>query len=222
MSNSLLISPSIIASDLTAMAGIVGTFDPAVVDLLHMDVMDGNFVPNITFGPGYIANLKQHSPIPLDIHLMIERPESSIDRYLDLEPWAVTIHYESTRFPARLCSVIRERGVKAGISINPATPIRTLFDILPYCDMVLVMSVDPGFYGQAFMKEAVPRISRLNKQIISESLDVLIQVDGGINLDNIARVVEAGATVVVAGNSAFKGGDVNGNVAALKKAARAS
>jgi len=212
----ILISPSIIASDLTTMGERVKTFDSGLVDLLHLDVMDGNFVPNLTFGPGYISSLKKHSPIPLDVHLMIERPERSIQQYIDIAPWAITIHYESTRFPARLLQQIRNAGIVAGISLNPATPVESIFDLIPYADMVLIMSVDPGFYGQAFMEPAIGRIRKLSTFLASmPDRKVMIQVDGGIGPDNIAPVVSAGATVIVAGNSAFKGGDVNKNVKEL-------
>lgn len=192
-------------------------FDSGIVDLLHIDVMDGNFVPNLTFGPGYISSLKKHTAIPLDVHLMIERPERSIGEYLEIRPWAATIHYESTRFPARILQQIRKAGVLAGIAINPATPVEAVFDLLAYADMVLVMSVDPGFYGQAFMEPAIGRIQKLARHLQSmPDLNVRIQVDGGIGPDNIARVASAGATIVVAGNSAFKGGDVNKNVQVLR------
>lgn len=220
--NKILISPSIIASDLTTIGEQVRTFDAGIVDLLHLDVMDGNFVPNLTFGPGFISSLKKHTAIPLDVHLMIEKPERSIGEYLEIKPWVVTIHYESTRFPARILQQIRKTGVLAGISLNPATPVETIFDLLPYADMALIMSVDPGFYGQAFMEPAIGRIRKLAAHIRSEAgLNVRIQVDGGIGPDNIARVVEAGADIIVAGNAAFKGGDVNKNVRELRARAGA-
>jgi len=220
--NKILISPSIIASDLTTIGEQVRTFDAGIVDLLHLDVMDGNFVPNLTFGPGFISSLKKHTAIPLDVHLMIEKPERSIGEYLEIKPWVVTIHYESTRFPARILQQIRKAGVLAGISLNPATPVETIFDLLPYADMALIMSVDPGFYGQAFMEPAIGRIRKLAAHIRSEAgLNVRIQVDGGIGPDNIARVVDAGADIIVAGNAAFKGGDVNKNVRELRARAGA-
>jgi len=217
--NNILLSPSMLASDLTCLGSQVKEFDSSIVDLLHMDVMDGNFVPNITFGPGYISQLKKHTDIPLDVHLMIEKPENSIDEYLKSDPWCITIHYESTRFPIRLINEIKKAGTPGGISINPATPAESIFDILPYADMVLVMSVDPGFGGQSFMPEALKKIEKIQTFIAKEQLNVKIQVDGGITTNNIGSVVKAGASVIVAGSSAFKDGKVNENVTILKQAA---
>jgi ribulose-phosphate 3-epimerase len=218
----ILISPSIIASDLTIIGETVRSFNPALVDLIHCDVMDGNFVPNLTFGPGFMQELKKHTDIPLDAHLMIERPERSIDQYIKVKPWSLTIHYESTRFPARLLGEIRSAGIVAGISINPATPVEAVYDLLPYADLVLIMSVDPGFYGQAFMEPAVGRIRKLSQHIKQNGLSALrIEVDGGINTGNIAAVAAAGAGIIVVGNSAFKGGDISGNIRNLLKNAGA-
>lgn len=220
--NGILLSPSIIASDLSMMGQNVATYDPSAFDLLHLDVMDGNFVPNLTFGPGYIKSLKAHTAIPLDIHLMIERPELSVESYLDLSPWCVTIHYESTRFPARLLQVIRRSGVRAGLSVNPATPLEAIFDLCSECDLVLIMSVDPGFYGQPFMPIALDRIGRLREHLdrLPGGAATLIQVDGGISLKNIASVAAAGARIIVAGNAVFGAGDPNHAALELKKAAQ--
>lgn len=217
------ISPSIIAADLTTLGNDVASFDPAIIDLLHIDVMDGHFVPNLTFGPGYIKKLMSHTTIPLDIHLMIENPDIAIAQYLELKPKYLTIHYESTRFPIRLLNLIRNSGILAGMSINPATPVFAVKDILPHLDLVLIMSVDPGFYGQKFLEISLTRISDLNETIHTLNLEkqIIIQVDGGITEDNIAHVARAGARIVVAGNSAFSGNNVNDNVAKLKKAAMA-
>lgn len=216
----IIISPSLIASDLSMMGKTVTEMDPSIIDMLHLDIMDGNFVPNLTFGPGYIKSLQAHTSIPFDAHLMIEQPEKSIDTYLSLNLWGITIHYESTRFPARLLSVIRESKQIAGLSINPATPVEAVFDLLPYADMLLIMSVDPGFYGQPFMPQSLKRIEKLAAFAKTEGYDKLrIQADGGINRGNISQVAQAGADIVVAGGAAFeKGRTINENVTLLKEA----
>lgn len=216
----VMISPSIIAGDLTTIGHEVKSFDSSVIDLIHMDVMDGNYVPNLTYGPGFIKDLKKHTDIPLDIHLMIEKPENTLEQYIDLEPWCLVIHYESTRFQARSLNLIKDHGIRPGLAINPGTPIESIFDLLPYCGLVLIMSVDPGFYGQSFMPISIKRIERLKKFIVDNNLnDIKIQVDGGITRDNIRTVVNAGAEIVVVGSSAFKNGNVVSNVRDLKKAA---
>lgn len=218
----LLVSPSIIASDLSIMGDTAADLSEAGVDLWHMDVMDGHFVPNLTYGPAYLRDFQKHTSIPLDCHLMIENPENWIDSYIKLKPWCITIHYESTKFPARTLKEIRSAGIIAGLALNPGTPVEVLRDLLPYIDMVLIMSVDPGFYGQSYMPEAASRIKRV--KAMSEEMGlggkVKIQVDGGISTENIADVVRAGANVIVAGSSAFKDGKVAENIQKLRLSAK--
>lgn len=219
-SRTILVSPSIIAGDLSTTGTDVVNFDPAVIDMLHMDVMDGNFVPNLTFGPSYISDLKKHTTIPLDVHLMIEKPENSLEEYIKIMPEYIVIHYESTKFPVRSLNIIKEHNIKSGIALNPATPVENIFDLVEYCDMILIMSVDPGFYGQSFMKSSITKIKKLKEFIISENhQNIKIQVDGGINEYNVKDVVSAGAEVIVAGNYLFKGGDINSKALKLKKIA---
>ncbi|MCL1911174.1 MAG: ribulose-phosphate 3-epimerase [Leptospirales bacterium] len=216
----VVVSPSIIAADLSTAGQTVNSMNSDIVDLIHLDVMDGHFVPNLTFGPGYIRNLSTHTSIPLDAHLMIGAPENSISSYLELNVWGVTVHYEATRFPARLLAKIREAGKHAGLAINPATPLESIFDLIFYADKILVMSVDPGFYGQPFMKESLKRVERLAAFALKEGhKDLLIQIDGGINKDNIKDVVSSGARLIVAGDAVFKDGNVNDNAAFLKASA---
>ena len=218
ISNKVIISPSIIAGDLSTIGVDAAAYNSDIIDMLHMDVMDGNFVPNLTFGPGYIESLKKHTKIPIDIHLMIEKPENSLKRYMELNPEYITIHYESTKFPARYLNLIRENGINSGLALNPATPIEAVFDLIEYCDMILIMSVDPGFYGQPFMRRSISRIIRLKEYLLLNNFHkVKIEVDGGINEMNIKDVVSAGADIIVAGNSLFKEGDIHQNALKLKK-----
>jgi len=218
--NKVIISPSIIAGDLSTIGIDVKNYNSDIIDMLHMDIMDGNFVPNLTFGPGFIEDLKKHTNIPIDVHLMIEKPENSIKRYIELNPKYITIHYESAKFHARYLNLIRESGINSGLALNPSTPIEAAFDLIEYCDMILIMSVDPGFYGQPFMKQSISKISRLKEHLLSKNFNkVKIQVDGGINETNIKDVVSAGADIIVAGNSLFKEGDINQNALKLKKIA---
>jgi ribulose-phosphate 3-epimerase len=220
ISNKVIISPSIIAGDLSTIGVDVETYNPDIIDMLHMDIMDGNFVPNLTFGSGFIENLKKHTNIPIDIHLMIEKPENSLKKYIELNPEYITIHYESTKFHARYLNLIRENGICSSIALNPSTPIEAIFDLIEYCDMILIMSVDPGFYGQPFMKQSISKIGRLKEHLLSNNYNkVKIEVDGGINETNIKDVVSVGADIIVAGNSIFKKGDINQNTLNLKKIA---
>ena len=216
--NKVMVSPSLIASDLSNMAAIVKEFDSSIIDLLHLDVMDGNFVPNITFGQGYAKALKAHSDIPLDVHLMIENPEKYVDDFAQLSPWCITFHYEATRYSARLLQKIRELKTKSAVALNPSTPVESVFDIAVYADMILIMSVDPGFYGQKFMPNSIKRIEKLKNFLCNNNLETLIQIDGGINSQNIRDAVSAGADVVVAGGSVFVDGSINENVKKLKLA----
>jgi ribulose-phosphate 3-epimerase len=219
-SNKVIISPSIIAGDLSTIGVDVETYNSDIIDMLHMDIMDGHFVPNLTFGPGFIENLKTHTKIPIDIHLMIEKPENSLKKYIELNPEYIAIHYESTKFHARYLNLIRENKINSGLALNPSTPIEAVFDLIEYCDMILIMSVDPGFYGQPFMKQSISKIGRLKEYLLLNNFNkVKIQIDGGINEMNIKDVVSAGADIVVAGNSLFKEGDINQNVLKLKKIA---
>jgi ribulose-phosphate 3-epimerase len=197
------------------MAAIVKTFDPSIIDLLHLDVMDGNFVPNITFGPGYAKALKAHTAILLDVHLMIENPEKYVDAFAEAEPWCITFHYEATRFSARLLQKIRDLKIKSAVALNPSTPVESVFDIAVYADMILIMSVEPGFYGQKFMPGAINKIEKLKTFLADNKLNTLIQIDGGINSQNIRNAVSAGADIIVAGGSAFVDGLVNENIKKL-------
>jgi ribulose-phosphate 3-epimerase len=210
------ISPSILAADLTDLKRVLATMDPGVVDLLHLDVMDGHFVPQLSFGEAYARSVKAGSGIPLDVHLMVSRPELEIPKYFDLDPYVITFHIEATHFPIRLAQLIRERGLRAGASLNPGTPIERLAPVLDYLDLVLLMSVEPGFYGQKFIETSYERVRAL-KALIGDR-PVEIQIDGGVNDQNIGRLGELGVDIAVAGSYCFSGGDVNARVKQLKAA----
>lgn len=210
------ISPSILAADLTDLKRTLTTLDPGVVDLLHLDVMDGHFVPQLSFGEAYARSVKAGSAIPLDVHLMVARPELEIPKYFELDPYVITYHIEATHFPIRLAQLIRERGLRAGVSLNPGTPIERLLPVLDYIDLVLLMSVEPGFYGQKFIETSYERVRTL-KALIGDR-PVEIQIDGGVNDQNIGRLAELGVDIAVAGSYCFTGGDVNARVKTLKAA----
>lgn len=211
------VSPSLLAGPLADMKQTLAQFSPAAVDLLHMDVMDGNFVPALTFGEAYCHEIAGYSDIPLDVHLMVENPSLEAVKYFDLQPHNITFHYEAERFPARLAGLIREQGIKAGIALNPATPVAVIAEIADQIDMVLLMTVEPGFYGQKFIPRSLERLEELN--CIRENSSFEIQVDGGINDSNIADLAGRGADIAVAGSYIFKGDDMNARAETLKKGA---
>lgn len=208
------ISPSILAADLTDLKRILETMDPEIVDLIHIDVMDGHFVPAISFGELYTSTVKKHTPIPLDVHLMVTNPDLEIPKYYDLEPFNITFHLEATNFPIRLAQEIRKRGIRAGIALNPGTPIRDLEAVLDHIDLILLMSVEPGFYGQKFIPSVLDKIKECSSMI--KGREILLQVDGGIGPENIRILNESGVHISVAGSAGFKGGDVNQNVRIMK------
>jgi ribulose-phosphate 3-epimerase len=193
----------------------VGALERGGADWVHVDVMDGHFVPNLTFGPKVVADLHKATRLPLDVHLMIERPDDWVDRYVDAGAAYVVVHVEAARDVSATLARIRARGAKAGITLNPDTPVDRVLPYLDEVDLALVMSVNPGFGGQKFIESAIGKLQRLRKEIDSRRLAVELEVDGGVKLDNVHRVVEAGASVVVAGSAVFESPD--GVDAAMKK-----
>ncbi len=208
MSN-IKIAPSILSADYMAMGDAIKKLEENGADYVHCDVMDGVFVPNINFGIKMIADLKTVSNIPLDVHLMIVEPERYIERFQKAGADFITIHYEACKKPVvEVLKEIRSLGVKSGLSIKPDTPVEVLKDLLPYIDMVLIMSVYPGYGGQKYIPESTERI-RQTAQLIKESgLDILLEVDGGIGESNVNEVKGAGANVIVAGSSVFNASDM--------------
>ena len=209
------ISASILATPLISLASLVPKFKPKAIDYIHMDIMDGNFVPQISFGEALTEEVGKLTSIPLDVHLMVNNPEFHVPKYYKLKPEIITFHREATHFPIRLAEDIRKQGIKVGIALNPATPVYMIEDCLPYIDLILIMTVEPGFYGQSFVKSGLEKINRAKK--IIGSYPIQLEVDGGVNSDNIGKLSDIGVNICVAGSSVFKAGKPNESALALKK-----
>ena len=199
--NRIKIAPSLLSADFSRLAEEVRTIEQA--DVLHLDVMDGRFVPNITFGAPIIKALRRHTKLPFDCHLMIVEPQKYIDGFLDAGANMISIHYESEPHLHRALQMIRDGGAKAGIAINPGTPVEALSSVIEFCDYVLVMSVNPGFGGQKFIEPCVAKIRHISRLIRERGLAVEIEVDGGVDRKTAPLVTAAGATILVAGSAVF-------------------
>ena len=200
----IYVSPSILAADFSQLTNEILRVQRAGANMLHLDVMDGHFVPNLSFGPDLIASIRKRTGLLFDVHLMITDPQRYIQSFLKAGADSITIHVESCEDPASVLSYLEDCNCRAGIAISPDTPIEKVFPLLDKVSMVLVMTVRPGFGGQKFMPESLDRIRAVRKEIIRRGLKVDIEVDGGIGLNNIGDVTEAGANVIVAGSSIFK------------------
>lgn len=198
------VSPSVLACDLSRLLEEVKSIESAGADMVHLDVMDGMFVTNISFGLPVIASLRKHTNIFFDVHLMIDRPERYVERFAEAGADLVTFHYEVSENPEKTLETIRALGKKAGISVKPTTPVDVVYPLLDKCDLVLIMTVEPGYGGQAFIPEMLDKIRALREKIEERGLDVDIQVDGGINAETGKLVREAGANNLVAGSYVFK------------------
>jgi ribulose-phosphate 3-epimerase len=214
------IAPSILSADFSRLGEEVKAAENAGADLIHVDVMDGHFVPNITIGPLVVKAVKRSSSIPLDVHLMITDPDKYIKDFADSGAAIITVHAEACVHLHRSVQNIKECGVRAAVSINPATPINSIELILPFVDMVLLMSVNPGFGGQKFIPEVLSKIKQLKEIIIANKYHVEIEVDGGITVDNVEEVHKAGADIVVMGSAFYNSKDYDGTVRDIRERCR--
>jgi ribulose-phosphate 3-epimerase len=201
-----LIAPSILAADFAKLGEEVRAVEAAGADMIHVDVMDGHFVPNISIGPAVIKSIRPHAKLPFDVHLMIAPVDPYIQHFRDAGADIITIHPEAGPHVHRTLQAVRASGAKAGVSLNPGTPVEAIDPIIDMIDLVLIMSVNPGFGGQSFIESALPKISAARRKIDASGRDIILEVDGGVNADTAPRVIAAGATALVAGTAVY-GGD---------------
>ena len=212
------IAPSILAADFARLGEEIAAVEAAGADLLHVDVMDGHFVPNLTIGPPVIKAIKAVAKLPLDVHLMVEQPDALLPDFIDAGSDNLTVHVEACRHLHRTIQSIKDAGVRASVVLNPATSLHALDEILPEVDMVLLMSVNPGFGGQRFLPATLDKIRTLRAQIEERQLPVAIEVDGGVKTDNAADICAAGADVLVAGTAIFGQPDYGAAIRELRAA----
>ncbi len=198
------LAPSILSADFARLGEQIDEAARAGADYIHVDVMDGHFVPNISIGAPVVASIRPITSLPLDVHLMIEHPERFISEFVQAGAAIITVHVETCSHLRKTIQLIKELGARAGVSLNPPTPVSAVEEFLPHVDLVLVMSVNPGFGGQVFIPETLPKIAEIRKILDDRGLRAELEVDGGINADNAPDIVKAGATVLVAGNSIFR------------------
>lgn len=220
MAQPVLIAPSILSADFARLAEEIAAVEQAGADLLHVDVMDGHFVPNLTVGPPIIESLKKVTKLPLDVHLMITNADTFIPEFVEAGADYLTVHVEACPHLHRTIQSIKERGIKAGVTLNPATPISSLQDILGDVDLVLIMSVNPGFGGQKFIPSVLKKISDARTMLDRINSHALLEVDGGVKVENTKEIVAAGATTLVAGSAIFSQRDYKATIAALRAAAQ--
>ena len=218
MAQNIKISPSILSADFSILSDEIKSLEKAGADLIHIDVMDGHFVPNITMGPPIIKMIRKCTKLPFDVHLMISPVEKYIKAFADAGSDIITIHPEATDNLKRAVGTIKSLGKKAGISLNPKTPMSALMDVVNDIDLILVMSVNPGFAGQSFMSEVLPKVTELRKMINDKKLKIDIEIDGGINFETAPLAVKAGANILVSGTTIFSG-SLKDNIQKLRNCA---
>jgi ribulose-phosphate 3-epimerase len=215
----MILAPSILSADFGRLAEQVRRAEKGGAGAVHVDVMDGHFVPNLTVGPAVVKSLRKETALPLDVHLMIENADRYLDAFVDAGANWISLHVEALPHLQRSVAHLRGRGVKAGVALNPSTPLAAIEEILPELDYVLVMSVNPGFGGQSFITSSLDKIRRLRAQIAGRGLAARIEVDGGVDRGNVKALVEAGAEILVAGTAVFGQGDPEQSARSLLEAA---
>ena len=218
MAQNIKISPSILSADFSILGNEIKSLEKAGADLIHVDVMDGHFVQNITMGPPIIKMIRKCTKLPFDVHLMISPVEKYIKAFADAGSDIITIHPEATDNLKRAVGTIKSLGKKAGVSLNPKTPISALMDVINDIDLILIMSVNPGFAGQSFMGEVLPKVTELRKLINDKKLKIDIEIDGGINFETAPLAVKAGANILVSGTTIFSG-SLKDNIQKLRNCA---
>jgi ribulose-phosphate 3-epimerase len=218
VAQNIKISPSILSADFSILGDEIKSLEQAGADLIHIDVMDGHFVPNITMGPPIIKMVRKCTKLPFDVHLMISPVEKYIKAFADAGSDIITIHPEATDNLKRAVGSIKSLGKKAGVSLNPKTPISALMDVINDIDLILIMSVNPGFAGQSFMGEVLPKVTELRKMINDKKLRIDIEIDGGINFETAPLAVKAGANILVSGTTIFSG-SLKDNIQKLRNCA---
>ena len=218
MAQNIKISPSILSADFSILGDEIKSLEKAGADLIHIDVMDGHFVPNITMGPPIIKQIRKCTKLPFDVHLMISPVEKYIKAFADAGSDIITLHPEATDNLKRAVQTVKSFGKKAGVSLNPKTPISALMDVINDIDLILIMSVNPGFAGQSFMGEVLPKVTELRKMINDKKLKIDIEIDGGINFETAALAVKAVANILVSGTTIFSG-SLKDNIQKLRNCA---
>ncbi len=218
MAQNIKISPSILSADFSILGDEIKSLEKAGADLIHIDVMDGHFVPNITMGPPIIKQIRKCTKLPFDVHLMISPVEKYIKAFADAGSDIITLHPEATDNLKRAVQTVKSFGKKAGVSLNPKTPISALMDVINDIDLILIMSVNPGFAGQSFMSEVLPKVTELRKMINDKKLKIDIEIDGGINFETAPLAVKAGANILVSGTTIFSG-SLKDNIQKLRNCA---
>ncbi len=215
-----MIAPSILSADFSKLGEEIKTVEKAGAELLHLDIMDGHFVPQITIGPPVVASINRITELPLDVHLMVTNPDNNIDAFAEAGADMISFHLETAYTPFRTISKIKEKGIKVGVALNPLTPIVSVLDALQYIDYVLLMSVSPGYGGQSFIPSVVDKIRKMRTIIDKNEYNTLIEVDGGVNSENLRQLKEAGVDIFVAGSYIFKSKDPAETVKKMKEILR--